>query len=120
MSIRVGQLLNCVFLFAVAGGHWGVMQLVAWSNMAAVAPDGSFLAALAAEPCEQCLSIAEGREQDNEDPRSAAGAKLNLATATGTAGVPLFPPGVRFQLDDRPAPLSGICLAPPRDPPRSA
>ncbi|MBB5351814.1 hypothetical protein HNR46_002053 [Haloferula luteola] len=77
---RLGQLLiallGCLHL---CGGHWGVLQCVAWSKMLVdySAQDGFFEGARktfdGAHPCAMCQSIAKGRqsEQGTELPSSA-------------------------------------------------
>ena len=115
---RTGRLLTCVFIFAVAGGHWGVMQIAAWSGMAAGSPDSSFFGALFEAPCENCLAVLNGSQEERDDPQSAAGAKGTLIAGDAPRPLEIFPPGVSFELDDHPPALSGIRLAPSHGPPR--
>ena len=116
---HAGIILTYVFIFAVAGGHWGVMQLVAWSSMASAPDSGSFLQAVAAAPCEHCFAVAEGSQKDKNDPRSAANAKGGLAVIEPSQRPLLCPPPVAFELDDQPHALAGIKSTPPHGPPRA-
>ncbi len=119
MLNRLGRLLICVYVFAVAGGHWGVMQLTAWSNMAAESESGSLVDALFSTPCEDCLAVLEGAHEEKEDPGSVANAKGSPLICEPGRAVELFPPVVAFELDDRPVPLDGISQPPAIGPPRA-
>ena len=119
MVIRIGRLFACIFLFTVAGGHWGMMQLAAWSEMAATPGAGSVLDVVFASPCESCVAILEGSQEEKEDPGSAANAKGQLLAGELPRPIELFPPGVVAELDDCPLPLSGLRGAPATGPPRA-
>ena len=96
----------------------GMMQIAAWSGMAAGSPDSSFFGALFEAPCENCLAVLNGSQEERDDPQSAAGAKGTLIAGDAPRPLEIFPPGVSFELDDHPPALSGIRLAPSHGPPR--
>ncbi len=62
--------LGCLHL---CGGHWGVLQVVAWSKMIAdySAQDGLIQGAAKTfdgeHPCRMCKAIAEGKKQESKE-----------------------------------------------------
>ena len=68
----------CLFaLFVMMGGHWLALQSVAWARMLAdFSRTDSFPEAIGKtfdgkHPCKLCLSIREGRQQEEENQREA-------------------------------------------------
>lgn len=65
--------LGCLHL---CGGHWGVMQAVAWTNMLIdySAQDGLMTGAKKTfdgeHPCCMCKAISEGKKQESKSPDS--------------------------------------------------
>ena len=116
--LRVGRLLTYLFVFAIAGGHWGAMQLVAWGTMAANAESGSLIEAVTSGPCELCLSIAAAQGEDKEDPNSASNAKPEIYGLGPSGNRLVYTPPLIAKLSDAPLPICGICTAPPHGPPR--
>lgn len=77
MIRRLGYPLAFLALFAVAGGHWAVLQTVAWAGMivdhvrsvsisqaVATTFDG-------AHPCPLCLKVEQGKKQEEKIPALA-------------------------------------------------
>ncbi len=69
-------------MFCVAGGHWVVLQTVAWAEMIGTysAQEGSLLAGVektfsGKAPCEKCLKIEEGRQKEEKLPASVKAEK---------------------------------------------
>jgi hypothetical protein len=68
MFVRLGQILMIVALLAAAGGHWAVLQSVAWTTMLADnLQSGSMSDALVKtfdgkHPCPLCKAIAAGKQ----------------------------------------------------------
>jgi len=114
---RTGRILTCLFIFCVAGGHWGVMQVTVWSQMASASP-GSFLDAVLTSPCESCLTVLAGSQKETKDQKLSVN-KMGPLFAN-TAGPPrvICPPALVFLLDDKPPALTGIRLTPAHGPPR--
>ena len=71
MLRRLGLLFAALALFSIAGGHWAVLQTVAWAGMLRdyTQKTGSVAAAVGqtfdgAHPCELCLQIASAKQQE--------------------------------------------------------
>jgi hypothetical protein len=70
--LKAGQLLLVVALFATCGGHWVVLQSVAWTKMVATfSHDDGFAHALVKtfdgqHPCVLCKSIAQGNASEKQ------------------------------------------------------
>ena len=69
---RSGFLLAALALFSIAGGHWAVLQTVAWVEMLRDYTQKTGSMAVAVEqtfdgqhPCELCLQIATAKQQEN-------------------------------------------------------
>lgn len=64
----------CLAMFAVAGGHWAVLQSVAWGQMLVnYSQEVGFLAGAkktfsGEAPCSMCKSIAEAKKQEEKVP----------------------------------------------------
>jgi len=70
-----GQVIAAIALFFIIGGHWGVLQTVAWANMiwTYTTQDGSVLAGAkktfdGEHPCNMCDSIKEAKKQEKKAP----------------------------------------------------
>ena len=68
---RLGLLFAALALFSIAGGHWAVLQTVAWAGMLRdyTLKTGSVAAAVeqtfdGQHPCELCLQIAAAKQQE--------------------------------------------------------
>lgn len=65
-------------MFSVAGGHWAVLQTVAWTNMLWTYSQQSDSLLVGAKktfsgeyPCEMCRKVAEGQKQEEKAPATA-------------------------------------------------
>ncbi len=86
MFRQLGLLLAALALFAIAGGHWAVLQSVAWGQMLAdYSRDASFSTAVQKTfsgkyPCGMCKTIAEARQKEDRKPAALkAEVKTDLA-----------------------------------------
>lgn len=77
-----GQVIVAVALFFIIGGHWGVLQTVAWANMiwTYTSQDGSVLAGAkktfdGEHPCNLCESISESKKQEKKAPSTFSATK---------------------------------------------
>jgi hypothetical protein len=77
-----GQVIAAVALFFIIGGHWGVLQTVAWANMIWTysTQDGSVLAGAkktfdGEHPCNMCDSIKEAKKQEKKAPEILSATK---------------------------------------------
>ena len=113
-----GRILTCLFIFCVAGGHWGVMQVTVWSQTASTSSSASFLDAVLESPCESCLTILEGSQKETKDQELSGNQIGPLVASTTDPPRAIFPPALVFLLDDKPQALTGIRLAPAHGPPQ--
>lgn len=64
----------CLAMFAVAGGHWALLQSVAWGQMLYTYSQGDGFVAGAKKtfsgeaPCSMCKKIAEAKKQEEKAP----------------------------------------------------
>lgn len=74
MLRAIGLPLLCLAMFSIAGGHWAVLQTVAWAQMVATYSQEVSLAEAVEKtfsgeaPCSMCKSIAEGRQKEEQTP----------------------------------------------------
>ncbi len=132
-AVRFLVLVCCLAAFAVVGGgHWAVLQTVAWAQMVvSYAQDsGSMREGLVrtfdgAHPCELCRKISAGVQKESREERESSSGRVLLVKAKLTAVLP----GVTFV----PMVRRGVALAvmvetrsgraadaPPTPPPRVA
>jgi hypothetical protein len=73
----VGMPLICLALFALTGGHWAVLQAIAWSQMlrdySRNAPITEAIAKTFSghSPCGMCTKISEERQKEERTPATA-------------------------------------------------
>ena len=113
-----GRVLTFLFIFCVVGGHWGVMQLATWSQMASTS-SGSFIDAVLGSPCEDCLTILQGNQEEKKDPQSPANAKAALLAGEVQRPWTGFTPRLLLVLDRETGKYPGIALPPAHGPPRA-
>ena len=99
-----GQVIAAVALFFIIGGHWGVLQTVAWANMiwTYTTQDGSVLAGAkktfdGQHPCNMCESIKEGKKQEKKAPETISATKKIELLAFEMAGILPPPLSAPFQ-----------------------
>lgn len=74
MLRRLGQILSLVALFAICGGHWAVLQTVAWTQMLRdYSKDSGIVVAIqqtfsGERPCTMCKTITNERQKENQLP----------------------------------------------------
>jgi hypothetical protein len=100
MFRRLGLLFAALALFAIAGGHWAVLQSVAWGQMLR---DYSRRATLVTAvektfsgkyPCGMCRRIADAQKKEEKRPAIGQDAKKAEIFLTTTAD-DLAPPVAR-------------------------
>jgi hypothetical protein len=99
-----GQIIAAVALFFIIGGHWGVLQTVAWANMIWTysTQDGSVLAGakktFAGEhPCNMCDSIKEAKKHEKQAPEILSATKKIELFALNEANLLPVPVSAPFQ-----------------------
>lgn len=121
---RISRLVVVLALLASVGGHWAVLQSVAWTQMLVERTSGeSFTRALettfdGAHPCALCKRIADGKQKEQQPERAPVSTKLDLLLERRV--IAFIPPFVdaEFFLVAVHAPSRVDC--PPVPPPRSA
>jgi hypothetical protein len=121
---RTGQLLVTLALIAAIGGHWAVLQTVAWTGMLADnLRDSTFAEAIVKtfdgnHPCKLCHAISDGKQSEQKTEFQLAFKKLEFTH--GRAEFRLDPPHQFRLLPESQYFLQGRSLAPPLPPPRPA
>ena len=96
-------------MFSIIGGHWAVLQTVAWTAMIIEGSRTSSLAVAVSEtfrgdkPCSLCHAVQEGREQEQNLPATIqADKKIDKFLARSQASVPVpLPRDFRYPLAPR-------------------
>jgi hypothetical protein len=87
MSARLRHLAKCLVigtLFVSVGGHFALLQTLAWGNMLiSYSRDASFAEAArrtfdGEHPCEMCKLVKKSRENEERKPLVKAEAKLDV------------------------------------------
>jgi hypothetical protein len=121
---QLGKWLVVGALFASVGGHFALVQTLAWGNMLlAYSKDASLTEAArmtfdGEHPCEMCKLVKESRENEERKPLIKAQTKLDV----------VLPMMVRLKepvasdhtvlLPDHPGSFRELSLPPPHRPPR--
>ena len=124
MARRLLQLSVAFALIVAVGGHWALLQSVAWVSMAVnYSKDAPLEVALqktfdGRHPCKICIAVKEGKEQEQKRAVVKIETKLDLLCLKQFA---YFPPDLPFTLLSS---VSEFALArsqaPPLPPPRFA
>lgn len=71
----LGLPLVCLAMFSVAGGHWAILQTVAWTKMLWTYSQQADSLLVGAKktfsgeyPCEMCRKVAEAQKQEEKAP----------------------------------------------------
>ena len=103
MLLRLtGYPLLFLAMFSIAGGHWAVLQTVAWTGMVIeYSKDSPFAAALVKTfsgkaPCKMCHTIEAGKEKESRLPATVkADKKIDKFLARSGRAISL-PPHAQF------------------------
>ena len=91
MLKRLSKIVVVVSLVAMVGGHWAILQSVAWVGMAfsfaQTAPLGIALKKTfdGKNPCALCKAVDEGKKSEREHASLKVETKLDLCLAPSTA-----------------------------------
>ena len=124
MSRLFGKIVLVLCLTVSVGGHWGILQSVAWLKMTwDLSGDHSLSAAVdqvlrGENPCQLCRFVEAGKKAEKEQP--ALKQKLKLDYAWQLASLRTFPPSVADPLVFQAVFLLHSDLSPPVPPPRFA
>ena len=115
-----GYPLIFLAMFSIAGGHWAVLQTVAWTGMAIeYSRDSSLAAALVKTfsgraPCKMCQAIEVGKEKESRLPATVkADKKIDKFLARAGQSAPLPASGKYFY----PPAIEDAAFAQPTSPP---
>jgi hypothetical protein len=81
LTRAVGFPLICLAMFSLAGGHWAVLQTIAWARMLQeYSREATFALALKKTfggeyPCNLCRKVEEGRQKEEKAPATAKAEK---------------------------------------------
>ena len=124
---KLGLVLAALALFSIAGGHWAVLQTVAWAEMLHDYSQrtGSLAAAVeqtfdGQHPCALCREIANARSKDQREKPAVSGAKDDAkvkATLTDGEFRPRPPASPLLSLKSAAAPFGPERTEPPPTPP---
>ncbi len=99
-----GQVIAAAALFFIIGGHWGVLQTVAWANMiwTYTTQDGSVLLGAkktfdGEHPCPMCDSIKAAKKQEKKAPEILSSTKKIELFALNDASLLPVPVSAPFQ-----------------------
>jgi len=123
MSSRPLKWLAVITLTFALGGHWAILQSVAWVTMVASYSQTAPLKAALVKtfdgqhPCSICKFVAKGKKSEQKQETQKLSTKLDFFLASTPAG--LFPP-VPDALHFTPPPSAGARSdTPPAPPPRT-
>ncbi|MEX2580335.1 MAG: hypothetical protein WD342_14850 [Verrucomicrobiales bacterium] len=91
MNTRLAGTIALVAAVHLLGGHWVVLQTVAWSGMfAAYTQDFSLGAAIGktfdgGDPCSLCDAVKTGRDQERDAPFAESNTKLDAVLTKAVA-----------------------------------
>lgn len=114
MFRATGYPLIFLAMFSIAGGHWTVLQSVAWAGMLIEYSKNSNLGAAVEKtfsgkaPCKMCVSIEAGKQKESRLPASVkADKKIDkfLSRATESAPPPAAKPFSYAPVSDETASL---------------
>lgn len=77
MLRALGLPFICLAMFSIAGGHWAVLQTIAWAQMVRDYSQTTSLAEAVEKtfsgeaPCSMCKSIAQAKHQEEKAPAIA-------------------------------------------------
>jgi hypothetical protein len=122
MARRLIQFFVVAALIIAVGGHWAVLQSVAWVSMAVTySQTDSWEVALkktfsGEKPCKLCLAVKEGKEQEQKQSVLKVETKLDLVCLKPLAYIHPSLPSILLSIP------SDVALpraeAPPLPPPR--
>ena len=124
MLVRLGNVLLIVALLAATGGHWALLQTVAWTNMLADNLQTESLSGALTKtfdgkhPCNMCHEISAAKKSEKKSDLPNLGKKLEF-----TSERPAFvfsAPNEFYLLTTVTEPVASWSEAPPTPPPLAA
>ena len=124
MLRRSSRLLVALALVLAVGGHWAVLQSVAWVSMVAAYSQNATVAEAIAKtfsgkaPCELCKVVAAGKKSQQEQEQKSIVVKLDWSAESHP--LVLFPPPFEPVLSPGSAHAPARRDSPPLRPPIAA
>jgi hypothetical protein len=124
MDRRIAKLMIATALVVVMGGHWAVVQSVAWVGMAVSYSHHSTIAIALKKtfdgrhPCELCLFVKASKQSQKKQDLQKLETKLDLWLVR--TPVMIFPPAPVSMFASPIDPMLLRFESPPVPPPRSA
>ena len=119
---RFAKTLAALALFQICGGHWALLQSVAWVGMVisysqeeASLPEALEKTFDGAHPCTLCKVVRDGKSDEQRQEETRTVAKLDAVLAP-TVGVPR-PVADEFDYSAVPRLLTSLRESPPTPPP---
>lgn len=120
MLRATGYPLLFLAMFSIAGGHWAVLQTVAWTGMLIEYSQSASIGTAISKtfggkaPCQMCRTIETGRQNESKVPATVkADKKIDKFLARPVRAVPVppatdffYPPILDEVASARPAPPS--------------
>ena len=123
MILRIGNLLLIVALLAATGGHWALLQSVAWTSMLAEhLQSETFSAAMeqtfdGRHPCKLCCAIAAAKKSEKKTEFPLSAQKIEFPPLA--SGLVLYAPAAFQLLFTANTYADSPSLTPPTPPPRN-
>ena len=124
MFQRLARLLVLIAAVQILGGHWAVLQTVAWAKMLVDYSQQDSLSVAVAKtfdgehPCQLCHTVKEGRQEEQKKQTPTTIAKLDAVLAQAVQIPPRSEaPHVFLSVAQR---LREVALSPLTPPPRAA
>jgi hypothetical protein len=120
--VRLGHALLIVVLLATMGGHWALLQTVAWTNMLAENLRIDSLAGALGRtfdgkhPCKLCRQISAGKKSERKAEFPTLSKKLEFVSSR--AAFVFIAPHALHLLPEKNAAFSPLNQPPPLPPPR--
>ena len=121
---RLSRLLVVLALLVSIGGHWALLQSVAWTRMIIDrTQEASFAGAVkdtfdGAHPCALCKRIVDGKQKEQQPEKSPPGAKVDLLCERRIMAI--APPSQPVNFPSSPTEGTPRAECPPVPPPRAA
>jgi hypothetical protein len=121
---KLSRILVILALLASVGGHWALLQSVAWTRMILERTQTESLASAVQEtfdgehPCAMCKRITEGKQHERQEQKAPAKVKLDLVCERRI--IAFEPPSQPVNFPSSPTDAMPRAERPPVPPPRLA
>ena len=121
---KARRLIVILALLASVGGHWAVLQSVAWTRMIIERTHAdSFVTAVKTtldgdHPCDMCKRITEGKQSERQEEKVQVNVKLDMLCELRL--IAIVPPSQPMNFPSSPTEGTPRAERPPVPPPRAA